>query len=40
MNAKTEKGNPQVDAYLSKAKKWRVEMEKLRSFIIHGPFML
>src|SRR5882757_4761971 len=34
MNAKEEKRNPQVDAYLSKAEKWQEEFEKLRKIIL------
>ena len=29
--------NPKVDAYLRKAKKWRPEMEKLRSLLLDSP---
>jgi uncharacterized protein YdeI (YjbR/CyaY-like superfamily) len=29
--------NPKVDAYLRKAKKWRPEMEKLRSLLLETP---
>ncbi len=28
--------NPKVDAYLSKAKKWQEELEKLRMIILDG----
>jgi uncharacterized protein YdeI (YjbR/CyaY-like superfamily) len=34
MNAKEENGNPKIDAYLSKAKKWREEFEELRMIIL------
>ena len=34
MNAKEEKRNPKVDAYLSRAKKWQEEFEKLRMIIL------
>ena len=34
MNAEEEKGNPKVDAYLSRAKKWQAEMKKLRIIIL------
>ena len=34
MKAKGEKRNPKVDAYLSKAKKWQEELEKLRMIIL------
>jgi len=37
MNAKKEKRNPKVDAYLSKAKKWREEFGKLRTIILAFP---
>jgi uncharacterized protein YdeI (YjbR/CyaY-like superfamily) len=36
MNAKAEKGNPKVDAYLRKAKKWQEEMEQLRALFLKG----
>ena len=34
MNAKEEKRNPKVDAYLSKTKKWQKELKKLRMIIL------
>jgi uncharacterized protein YdeI (YjbR/CyaY-like superfamily) len=34
MNAKEEKGNPRVDAYLSRTTKWRGEMKRLRTIIL------
>jgi uncharacterized protein YdeI (YjbR/CyaY-like superfamily) len=34
MNAKEEKGNPKVDAYLSETRKWQDEMERLRTIIL------
>jgi uncharacterized protein YdeI (YjbR/CyaY-like superfamily) len=34
MNAKEEKRNPKVDAYLSRVKKWQEEMEKLSMIIL------
>ena len=34
MNAKEEKRNPKVDAYLSKTKKWQEELKKLRMIIL------
>src|ERR1700719_4361307 len=34
MNAKEEKRNPKVDAYLRKSTKWREEMKKLRMIIL------
>ena len=34
MKTKEEKGNPKVDAYLSKANKWREEMERLRVILL------
>ena len=37
MKAKEEKRNPQVDAYFSKAKQWREELERLRAIILRCP---
>lgn len=37
MNAKKAKRNPEVDAYLSKAKKWREEFKKLRMILLDSP---
>ena len=37
MNAKEEKRNPKVDAYLKKAKKWREEFKKLRMIVLDSP---
>ena len=37
MNAKKEKTNPKVDAYVSKAKKWQAEFKKLRTIILDSP---
>jgi uncharacterized protein YdeI (YjbR/CyaY-like superfamily) len=37
MKAKEEKRNPQVDAYFSRAKQWREELEKLRAIILQCP---
>jgi uncharacterized protein YdeI (YjbR/CyaY-like superfamily) len=34
MNAKAEKRNPKVDAFLRKAKKWQEEFEKLRRIVL------
>ena len=34
MNAKKEKGNPKVDAFLKRAKQWREEFEKLRMIVL------
>jgi uncharacterized protein YdeI (YjbR/CyaY-like superfamily) len=34
MNAKEEQGNPKVDAYLRRAKKWQEEMKTLRTIIL------
>ena len=34
MNAKEEKRNPKVDAYLSKTTKWQEEMKRLRTIIL------
>ena len=34
MNAKEQKRNPKVDAFLSRAKKWQEEMRKLRTIIL------
>jgi len=34
MNAKAEKRNPKVDAFLSRAKVWREEFEKLRAIVL------
>jgi uncharacterized protein YdeI (YjbR/CyaY-like superfamily) len=34
MNAKEEKRNPKVDAYLGRAKKWQKEFKKLRMIIL------
>jgi uncharacterized protein YdeI (YjbR/CyaY-like superfamily) len=34
MNAKEERGNPKVDIFLRKAKKWQAEFEKLRRIIL------
>src|SRR5262249_1087873 len=34
MNAREEKGNPKIDGYLRKAKKWREEFEKLRRIVL------
>ncbi len=34
MNSKEEKGNPLVDAYISKSEKWQGEFEKLRMIIL------
>ena len=34
MTAKKENTNPRVDAYLSRAKQWRAEFEKLRSVVL------
>jgi len=33
----TTKSNPKVEAYITKAKKWREEFEKLRAIILHYP---
>ncbi len=35
MNAKAEKRNSKVDAYLSRAKKWHEEFEKLRTIVLN-----
>jgi len=37
MNAKEEKRNPKVDAYVSRAKKWQEEFKKLRMIILRCP---
>src|SRR5215472_9281036 len=37
MNAKKEKRNPKVDAFLGRAKKWQAEMKKLRMIILNCP---
>jgi uncharacterized protein YdeI (YjbR/CyaY-like superfamily) len=37
MNAKEQKRNPKVDAYVSRAKKWQKEFEKLRMIILGCP---
>jgi uncharacterized protein YdeI (YjbR/CyaY-like superfamily) len=37
MKAKEEKRNPKVEAYLSKAKKWQKEFEKLRMIVLDSP---
>ena len=34
MNAKAEKRNPKVDAFLSRAKVWREEFEKLKAIVL------
>ena len=37
MNAKKEKRNPKVDAYLRKTKKWQEELKTLRMIILDSP---
>src|SRR5215467_6474060 len=34
MKPKREKGNPKVDAFLSKAKQWQAEFKKLRTIVL------